>query len=149
LIRTGAEMALTQRRFSESAAAARRILKEAREDVALKAEAERILGLALLGSGNKLAGRRYCEEALAALSKLSDSTELLRARIAVLMSRVEMGDHGPALKTFEEIRPALSVRPESRWRVFAPMAKMDRQYMVQARQAQHFGFAAAIIVAPA
>jgi hypothetical protein len=132
-----ARMALSENRYAEAASMARRALtgSDTRPDPLNVAGLKDILGLALLGLGSKIEGRRSCEESLAAAAKFNDVTTLVSARLALLQARLETGDRAGALSVFHEAEPALAGHPESRWRALALMARADRQYASSARQA--------------
>jgi hypothetical protein len=131
-----AEMALSQGLRAEAAAISRRgLVSDAGQAPLAVADLKRILGIALVASGNRREGLRNCEESLAAAAKLDDVTVLLRSRLALLQARLETGDRAGALGIFHEAEPALASHPESRWRALALLARADRKYAIPARQA--------------
>jgi hypothetical protein len=136
LMRSRAEMALSRNLYSEAAAISRRALaSDASQNPLAIADLKRILGLALLASGNRKEGLRNCQESLATVAKLNDAAATLRSRLALLRARIETGDRAGALNLFHDAEPALASYPESRWRALAWMARAGRQYAVPARQA--------------
>jgi tetratricopeptide (TPR) repeat protein len=136
IVRSRAEMLLSQKRWPETAAIAQRVLSaDARKNPLTTAALTRILGLAWLRSGKRDAGRRKCEEALGAAQALKDPSTLLDARMAVLEARLTVRDSAGALSLFHDVEPALKAHPESRWRALAMLAELDRQYLSPANEA--------------
>src|ERR1035437_7271777 len=128
LIEARAEMALSRNVYAEAAAISRRALaSDAGEDPLATADLKRILGFALLASGNRKEGLRNCEESVATVAKLNDAAATLRSRLALLRARIETGDRAGALNLFHDAEPALASYPESRWRALAWMARAGRQ----------------------
>jgi tetratricopeptide (TPR) repeat protein len=135
LMSTRAEMSLSLNLFRDAAATANRALaSEAGRDLLTAADFQRILGLALLGSGKRKDGLRNCEESLAAAAKGNDAATTFDSRLAVLIARLENGNDAGAQSVFHDLEPALAVHPESRWRALALMAGIDRQFSVRARE---------------
>jgi tetratricopeptide (TPR) repeat protein len=95
----------------------------------------RMLGLALLRSGDRKAGLQKCEDAFAAAQQLNDPGELLDTRLALLEALLAARDSAQALNVFHDLEPTLAAHPESRWRAFALMARSDRQYTDRAKEA--------------
>jgi tetratricopeptide (TPR) repeat protein len=136
LMQARADLALSRNLYGEAAAISRRALaSDAGQNPLATADLKRILGLAVLGSGNRKEGLRNCEESLAAVVKLKDVTATLRSRLALLRVRLETGDRAGALDLLHDAEPALASHPESRWRALAWMARAGRQYAVSARDA--------------
>jgi hypothetical protein len=135
IARCRAEMALSRNQFSEAINGARDALSAAASNPAGAADLTRILGLALLRSGDRGSGRRKCEEALAAARKLNYSGELFDTRLALLEALLAARDSAQALNIFHDMEPTLAAHPEGRWRVFALMARSDRQYADRAKEA--------------
>jgi tRNA A-37 threonylcarbamoyl transferase component Bud32/Tfp pilus assembly protein PilF len=136
LLRARAEMALTENRFAEAAVAARKALADRSQPSAFtSAHLTQILGLALLGSGNRREGLRYCERSLAALAQLDSVDEVLSARLALAKAKLETGDRAGAVALLHLTEPAFATHPESRWRSLALMARADTSYAAGARQA--------------
>jgi tetratricopeptide (TPR) repeat protein len=131
-----AGMLLSQNKFPEAADLARAALAAnagRRPDV--DAGAERVLGLALLGTGNKPEGLGKCEAARAAAESRHDMTDILLARVAVLQARIELGERKQALELLQETEPRLAQHPELLWRALALTANVNAQYLGRARDA--------------
>jgi tetratricopeptide (TPR) repeat protein len=136
LLRTRAEMALSQENYWLAAQTARSALKsDSGQNLLLAVELNTILGLALLALGQRRKALRLCEESVASAAKLDDVRSLLGSRLAVLKARVETGDKAGAARVYLDLEPTLDGHPESRWRVFALMAQIDRRKVIHARQA--------------
>jgi len=136
LMRARAEMALSERRFSDAATQARLALTSGTvENTPLGADLMRILGLALSGTGKKNDGLRTCERALAAATKLNDVDEVLGARLALSEARLGAGDREGALFLLRDGERVLADHPESRWRAFALMGRVEPQYVRRATEA--------------
>jgi len=136
LMQGRAEMTLSQNLYSEAATMARRALTfDAGQNPNSAAELKRILGLALIASGNRKEGLRNCEESLDAAGKRNDVAALLRSQLALLRARIETGDHQGSVKLFRDMEPELVSHPESGWRALALVAKTNRQYFEPARRA--------------
>jgi len=136
LMQARAEMALSRNLYAEAAAISRRALaSDAGQNPLAIADLKRILGLALLASGNRTEGLRNCEESLAAVAKLNDEAATLRSRLALLRARIETGDRAGALNLLHDAEPVLAGHPESRWRALAWMARAGHQYAAPARDA--------------
>jgi hypothetical protein len=88
-----------------------------------------------MATGDKRGGLRKCEEALDAASKSDDVSALLSARLALAEARLENGDRTGAATLLQTTEPTLAGHPESRWRAFALLARIDRRRVVTARQA--------------
>ena len=95
----------------------------------------RLLGLALLRSGDRQAGLKKCQEAFAAAQRLDDPGELLDTRLALLEALVATRDSVGATGVFHEMEQALASHPETRWRAFALLARSSRQYADRAKEA--------------
>jgi hypothetical protein len=100
-----------------------------------QAALKRIMGLALLRSGNKSAGSQDCEEACSLLEAAGDPVALLAARLAALESRVETGQSSNALALFHQIEDSLKNYPESCFRALALISRVEPQDFDRARQA--------------
>ena len=136
LMQARADLALSRNLYAEAAAISRRALaSDAGQNPIAIADLKRILGLALLASGNRTEGLRNCQESLAAVAKLNDVAATLRSRVALLRARLETGDRAGALNLLHDAGPALAGHPESRWRALAWMARAGRQYAAPARDA--------------
>jgi tetratricopeptide (TPR) repeat protein len=136
MMSTQAEMSLSLNLFRDAAATASRALaSETSRDLLTTADFQRILGLALLGSGNRTDGLRNCEESLAAATKGYDAATTFDSRLAVLIARLENHNEAGARSVFHDLEPALAAYPESRWRALALMAGIDRQFSARAREA--------------
>jgi tetratricopeptide (TPR) repeat protein len=130
-----AEMALSQNRWREAAAAVVKALANPKLAPLAAAAFNRIRGLALLRSGDRRAGATLCEEALATARKENDPGALLDARVAALEARITLADSTGAAEIFQELDASLSAHPERRWRALAWMARTDRQYAERAGNA--------------
>jgi tetratricopeptide (TPR) repeat protein len=130
-----AEMALSELRYADAAALARRALREAGPDRLAVAQLTRVLGLSLLRLGAKGEGIRRCRESLAMAAKLDAPAVLLSAQLSLVQAQVEIGDRSAALELISQLHAALSTRPESRWRTWALIARFDHQYVLEAQQA--------------
>jgi tetratricopeptide (TPR) repeat protein len=131
-----AGMLLSQNRYSEAAAAARKALDfDLARAPGMQSSIRQILGLALLGAGSKKEGLKNCEESLVAAERLADFDELLRARVVMLQARIENGDKEGALQVFREAEPKLAGHSELLWRALAFAARADPQYSSRAREA--------------
>jgi len=136
LMQERAEMSLSRQLFPEAVTITRRALaSDAGQNPLMVAELSRVLGLALLGGGNKKEGLRNCEASLKAAAPLNDVAVSVRSRLALLEARLETGDRAGALNLFHETEPMLAGHPESRWRALALVARGDGQYTTPARQA--------------
>jgi tetratricopeptide (TPR) repeat protein len=136
IARARAEMALSQRHFTESASGARGALESQRgQDPLTRADLTRILGLAELALGRKREGLENCEEALKATAKLEEVSVVLKARMAVAEARLRMGDRDGSASIIRDAETLLATRPESRWRALALLAGPDPRYRARARQA--------------
>ena len=100
-----------------------------------EADLARLLGLALLRSGDRQAGLQKVQAAFAASQKLDDPGELLDTRLALLEALLATRDSVGALGVFHDMEPALGAQPESRWRALALLARSDRQYADRAKEA--------------
>jgi tetratricopeptide (TPR) repeat protein len=136
LLRARAEMEQSAGHSAQAAAIARRALAgDLKPKASTAIELTRVLGLALLATGDKRGGLRRCEEALDAASKSDDVTGLLSARLNLAEARLENGDRAGAAALLQAAESTLTGHPESRWRAFALMARIDRGYVAKARQA--------------
>ena len=89
----------------------------------------------MLATGDKRGGLRKCGEALDAASKSDDVNALLNVRLALAEARLENGDRTGAGALLQSVEPALSGHPESRFRAFALLHRIDRRHVATARQA--------------
>ena len=136
LLRARAEMEQSAGRSAPAAAIARRALAgDPKSSTGTVIELTRVLGLATMATGDKRGGLRKCEEALDAASKSDDVSALLSARLALAEARLENGDRTGAATLLQTTEPTLAGHPESRWRAFALLARIDRRRVVTARQA--------------
>jgi len=136
LIQCRAEMSLSRNEYSNviesTRSAAAKIAGQApRTEVGLL----RLLGLALLRSGDRQAGLKNCQAAFAAAQELGDPGELLDTRLALLEALLANRDFVGAASVFHDMEPALATHPESRWRALALLARSDRQYADRAKEA--------------
>lgn len=131
-----AESQLSQGKYAEAARLARAGLgPDQHPNAVTAANLKRILGLALLKSGQKGSGMRSCDEALAALEKAGDPAALVAARLAAMEARSEAGQTESARALLGQLEPSLSGYPESAWRAFAVATKFDATYRERGRQA--------------
>jgi tetratricopeptide (TPR) repeat protein len=136
LLRARAEMEQSTGHSAQAATFARRALAgDPKPSTGTVIELTRVLGLAMVATGDKRGGLRKCEEALEAASKSDDVNAMLSARLAVAEARLENGDRAGAAALLQAAEPALTGHPESRWRTFALMARIDRRYIAAARLA--------------
>jgi tetratricopeptide (TPR) repeat protein len=136
LLRARAEMEQSAGHSAQAVAIARRALEgDPKPDASTAIELTRVLGLAMMATGDKRGGLRKCEEALDATSKSDDVTALLSARLALAEARLENGDRTGAAALLQAAGPTLAGHPESRWRAFALMARIDHGYLAKGRQA--------------
>lgn len=136
LIYGRASMALSQNRFHEAADLARGALAaDLSRAPDLQMEFQQVLGLALLGLGNKSEGARKCEAARASADAGQDTGEALLAGVTLLEARIEQGERKSALQVFEEIEPSLAAHPELQWRALALASVADPRYAGRAREA--------------
>jgi len=115
--------------------------KSALEDLGLSplnsVDMTRVLGLALVRSGQLEAGLRKCGEALAAAQKLNDPGALIDTRMAILEAYVTAHDQARALSVFHDLEPVLDALPETRWLALSLMSRLDPQYEGRAREAMN------------
>jgi tetratricopeptide (TPR) repeat protein len=131
-----AGMLLSQNRFQEAAHLARAALAaDAAQTPDLDAKLQQVIGLALMGEGNKAEAVKKCEVALAAAEAGHDISDILDAEAAALQARIEQGDRKSALRVFQQIEPRLASRPELLWRALALASRADARYAVRAREA--------------
>ena len=129
-------MALSQKDWREAISRA----KSAKAEIAnlnprTEADLARLLGLALLRSGDRRAGLQKCEEALVTARKVNDSGVVLDANLALLEALLAVRDSAKALNVFHDLEPILAANPESRWRAFNLMARSNSQYADRAKEA--------------
>jgi serine/threonine protein kinase len=135
LIRDRAEMALTLNQYRDViAAVGSATVKGADLNTRDNITFSRLLGLALLRSGNRQAGLRKYREGFTAAQKLN-AGEALNSRLALMEALLAMHDVAGALGVFHDVEPALAAYPESRWRALALMARSDRQFAARADEA--------------
>ena len=131
-----AGMLLSQNRFAEAAEMARGALAG---DIArtpeLQNQFERILGLALLGMGNKGEGAKKCEAARTAIEARHDIDDTLEAGVAALEARIVQGQRKSAMQLFQQMEPPLAAYPELQWRALALASGADAHYSGAAREA--------------
>jgi tetratricopeptide (TPR) repeat protein len=135
LLRARANLALSRNQYGHAMALARLALAGGTASPGTKAELNSIVGLALLGSGQKQAGLRACEEALRTAESLNDDEVLMQTRLALVKAKLESGDRPGALAVFHQAESNLSRFPEWRWRALALMARTDSLYLTPARRA--------------
>jgi len=135
LAQARAEMALSEGRYAEAEAGSRRVIAAAAQNPSQAAALQGILGQAQIALGDKREGLRNCEESLRAIEKQDNVAKLLRARLVLVQARLDAGDAAGALNLLQEVEPAVSTHPESRWRVLALKARVDPQAVAPARQA--------------
>jgi tetratricopeptide (TPR) repeat protein len=136
LLRARAEMEQSAGHSAQAAAIARRLLAgDPKPNASTAIELTRVLGLAMLATPDKRGGLRKCEEALDAASKSDDVNALLSARLALAEARLENGDRTGAAALLQTAESTLTGHPESRWRAFALMARIDRRHVLTARLA--------------
>jgi tetratricopeptide (TPR) repeat protein len=132
--RTG--LALSQNRFQAAVDLVRGALAAGLSQTPdLQTDFEELLGLALLGSGNKNEGARKCEAAYAAVKARHDIADSLQAGVVVLEARMGERERESALRLFHEIEPSLTAHPELQWRALALASIADPQYIGRAREA--------------
>jgi tetratricopeptide (TPR) repeat protein len=136
LLRARVEMEQSAGHSAQAATFARRALAgDPKPSAGTVIELTRVLGLAMVATGDPRDGLRKCEEALDAASKSDDVSALLSARLALAEARLENGDRTGAATLLQTTEPTLAGHPESRWRAFALLARIDRKRVVTARQA--------------
>jgi tetratricopeptide (TPR) repeat protein len=136
LLRARAEMEQSAGHSAQAVAIARRALEgDPKPSAGTVIELTRVLGLAVMATGDKRGGLRKCEEALDAASKSDDVSVLLSARLALAEARLENGDRTGAAAMLQAAEPTLTGHPESRWRAFALMARIDHGYLAKGRKA--------------
>jgi tetratricopeptide (TPR) repeat protein len=136
LLRARAEMEQSAGHSAQASAIARRALAgDPKPNPGTAVELTRVLGLAMLDTGDKRGGLRKCGEALDAASKSDDVNALLNVRLALADARLENGDRTGSEALLQLVEPALSGHPESRFRAFALLARIDRRHVATARQA--------------
>jgi eukaryotic-like serine/threonine-protein kinase len=136
LLRARAELEQTAGNFAQAAAIARRALTgNPPPSPGTAIELNRVIGLALLATGDKRGGLRKCEEALTAAVKNEDVTALLGTRLAVAEARIANGDRAGAAAILQSIEPTLAGHPESQLRGLALMAELDTRRFEAARAA--------------
>jgi tetratricopeptide (TPR) repeat protein len=136
LLRARAEMEQSAGHFAEAVAIARRAMAGVpKPSTGTVIELTRVLGMAMMATGDKRGGLRRCEEALDAASKSDDVSALLGARLAVAEARLENGDRAGAAALLQAAESSLAGHPESRWRAYALMARIDRRHFLTARLA--------------
>ncbi|MGI8988110.1 MAG: protein kinase domain-containing protein [Bryobacteraceae bacterium] len=112
-----AEIALSQLHYGDAASDCRRALGALGAiDVPRRAELQRILGAADIGSGKRREGLQLCEDALQAAGPLGDTSLISRATLSVMQARLETNDYRGALKAYRNAEEPLSHLPESGWR---------------------------------
>jgi tetratricopeptide (TPR) repeat protein/tRNA A-37 threonylcarbamoyl transferase component Bud32 len=136
LLRARAELEQTAGHSSQAAAIARHALTgNPPPSPGTSIELNRVIGLALLATGDKRGGLRECEAALAAAAKSEDVNALLGARLAVAEARIANGDRVGAAALLQSIEPTLVGHPESRLRALALMAELDTRRVEAVRAA--------------
>jgi tetratricopeptide (TPR) repeat protein len=136
LLHGQAGMALSQNRFRDAADLARKGLSaDMSRTPDLQDKLEMVLGLALMGAGNKREGAAKCEAARAGSEARHDILETLQARVEVLQARVELGDRQSTLQLLGEMLPALASHPELLWRTLALASTIDPAYSTRAKEA--------------
>jgi tetratricopeptide (TPR) repeat protein len=135
-LRTRAEIELGQNHYSQAASAAKQaVAADSGQDPMTTSSLHQLLGLALIGAGNKREGLTYCREAFASAAKADDPASKVDRQVGLLRALLAAGGRAEALQQFESLRQALVDRPETNWRVLASMARIDSQYAGPARQA--------------
>jgi tetratricopeptide (TPR) repeat protein len=136
LLRSRAELEQTAGHSAQAAVLARQALSgNPPPSPGTAIELHRVIGLALLATGDKRGGLRECEGALADAVKNEDVGALLGARLAVAEARIANGDRAGAAALLKNIEPTLAGRPESRLRSSALMAELDSRYIEAGRAA--------------
>uniref|UniRef100_Q01QI7 Serine/threonine protein kinase with TPR repeats n=1 Tax=Solibacter usitatus (strain Ellin6076) TaxID=234267 RepID=Q01QI7_SOLUE len=133
--RARAEMALMLNNWREARDRARSTLAEGNVNPPAILDLTRILGLALLRSGDRKAGLQKCEEALALANKLNDVGSLVDTRLALIEALLANRDSARTLAVFHELEPLLASHPETRWRAYGLMSHADPQYAGRAKEA--------------
>jgi tetratricopeptide (TPR) repeat protein/tRNA A-37 threonylcarbamoyl transferase component Bud32 len=100
-----------------------------------EAEITRLLGLALLRSGNPKSGLTRCEKAFAAAQKLNDPDELLDTRLALVEAFLSTHDVSRASAMLHDLESLLNTHPERGWRAFAQLGRSDPRYIGRAKEA--------------
>lgn len=121
IIRSSAQQALSQRRFSDAKAKAERALAlagNAYKNVTI--EAKYTLGLAQIWSGSVRDGAKNCEEAATMATDAGDVALLSRAILVSAESALSAGDARTALEkaTAAQVRFAAGGQQESEWRAW-------------------------------
>src|ERR1019366_9367634 len=136
LLRSRADMEQSAGHSSQAEILARRALAgDPKPGPGTAIELTRVLGLAMMANGNPRGGLRKCEEALDAASKSDDVDAVLSARLALADTRLESGDRTGAATLLQAAGPTLTGHPESRWRTFALMVRINRRHVEAARLA--------------
>jgi hypothetical protein len=129
-------MALSRNQFRESVdEAGAALASNPNLSAAMTSGLTRIVGLALLRSGDRKAGLRKCEEAYATARKLGDPGEVFDAGMAFLEALLASRDSARANDLFRSLEPSWAAHPESRWRAFALMARFGPQSADRANEA--------------
>jgi tetratricopeptide (TPR) repeat protein len=137
LLCSRAEMSLSRGRFKEAIDLARGALSDEFSRTPDKnLEIQAVLGLALIGAGNKREGLKKCEESWSATTGISGTAEKIDLGVTVLEARIESGQWESALQVFHEIEPRLAAFPELRWRALALASRADPHYSSPAREAR-------------
>jgi len=145
---TAAAMALSERRFPEAVARARRaVAADDSQKKHLMIEAESVLGLSLLSSGKKSEARRVCEEARSLASRTGDPRLLSAAQLALAEVLLETGDAQGALASAEEARQAFERMDmtESGWRAYLITGRANQLLGQDARARADLSRAAALL----
>lgn len=137
ILRSRAEMALSEERYSEAAALCRQVLSGpvAEPEAAVAA---RILGLTRIRQGAWQEGVRKCESAVSLARMIGDRSVQIPAQLTLAEAYLEGGDTSDALTILREVIPSVTDLPDSRWRTLALAAQVDRAkaraYATSARQ---------------
>jgi tetratricopeptide (TPR) repeat protein len=136
LARYRAEMALSRNEWREAIGGTRKAMQQiANLNPRAEADLTRLLGLALVRSGDRRAGLEKCASAFAGAQKRNDPGELLDTRLALLEALLAARDPARAAGVFHDLEPAFEAHPESRWRALAMLARSGRQYADRAKAA--------------
>ncbi|MGA3043457.1 MAG: protein kinase [Bryobacteraceae bacterium] len=118
-----AEVALSEGKYPEAAAASNRLLSNKQAEPQALADLNRTLGLALIRSGRKQEGRQRCERSFQMAGAVPDVSVLLASTLAVAEARLETGDWKGVLAAVEPAEDRLSKLPDSNWRAKALEAR--------------------------
>jgi tetratricopeptide (TPR) repeat protein len=135
VMRERASMSLSLERFPEARRiATQAVAEEAGRDPRLASELAGVLGMSLTGSREFARGLKFCRQSLEAAEQFGEIATI-RARLAVAQALIDAGQGPAALSALNGHEPDADQHPESRWRMFALMARVDSRFVPAARNA--------------